>query len=99
MSEPAAKLGTVPRGHTNGDRPLSLSDRVRSLRLPERSAAPARAAWLPWALCAMFALAAAFFGFRSHDAGKLAAELQEIKKAQAESQSSSPVSTRSQLAQ
>jgi multidrug resistance efflux pump len=34
-------------------RPLSLSDRVRSLRLPQRAAAPPpRRAWLPWLLCA-----------------------------------------------
>jgi HlyD family secretion protein len=33
-------------------RPLSLSDRVRSLRLPERKAPPPRlSGWFPWALC------------------------------------------------
>ena len=38
-----------------GARPLSLADRVRSLRLPDRSAAPARGrTWLPWALCVLF---------------------------------------------
>jgi HlyD family secretion protein len=33
-------------------RPLSLTDRVRSLRLPDRQAAPpSRSAWFPWLLC------------------------------------------------
>jgi multidrug resistance efflux pump len=43
----------------------SLSDRVRSLRLPEDSAGQrSRRAWLPWVLCAVFALAAAALGIR-----------------------------------
>lgn len=99
MSEPATKLGTVPRGSDNGDRPLSLADRVRSLRLPERTSAPSRTSWLAWVLCAVFALTAAFFGLRSHDASKLAAELQELKNAQAEILPGSPATARSQAAQ
>src|SRR5689334_18943396 len=36
-------------------RPLSLSDRVRSLRLPERNTAPKQGtAWLPRVLCCLF---------------------------------------------
>jgi HlyD family secretion protein len=36
-------------------RPLSLSDRVRSLRLPERNPPPRQGrAWLPWVLCLLF---------------------------------------------
>ncbi len=47
----------------------ALSDRVRSLRLPERSAAEMpRRTWLPWTLCVVFALAAA--GLAVHDLGR-----------------------------
>jgi len=39
----------------NGARTLSLSDRVRSLKLPKREAEPPRFAWFPWTMCALFA--------------------------------------------
>jgi multidrug resistance efflux pump len=43
-----------------------LSDRVRSLQLPDRPAAqPFGRWWLPWLLSALFAAAAAFFAVRS----------------------------------
>src|SRR5262245_52588263 len=49
-------------------RPLSLSDRVRSLRLSNRPAArPARRAWLPWSLCAVLASTTLLFALRPHD--------------------------------
>lgn len=83
MNEPAGKLAAsaVPaEGHPNGERPLSLSDRVRTLRLPERSSVPARPSWLPWALCGFFALAAAFFAFKNWDNARLAAKVDELTK-------------------
>jgi HlyD family secretion protein len=44
-----------PVSPSNG--PLSLSERVRSLRLPDRvNQSAVRAAWLPWTLCALLAL-------------------------------------------
>jgi multidrug resistance efflux pump len=49
--------------------PLSLRERVRSLRLPNKeSRSGARFAWLPWALCALFALAALVLAIRPFDA-------------------------------
>jgi HlyD family secretion protein len=48
-------------------RPSSLSDRVRSLRLQEKSAPPpARRGWVPWTLCLLLAVTSgglAFFAF------------------------------------
>jgi multidrug resistance efflux pump len=46
-------------------RPLSLSERVRSLRLPERQPPPpaGRSPRLAWALCAVFAAATAYLAF------------------------------------
>jgi multidrug resistance efflux pump len=42
-------------------RPLSLSDRVRSLRLPAKSSAPhAKFPWLPWTLCVLLAACSVF---------------------------------------
>jgi HlyD family secretion protein len=49
-----------------GSRPLSLSDRVRSLRLPERSNAPGRrTSWLQWLLCVLLGGSTLFFALRS----------------------------------
>src|SRR5579884_3183598 len=43
--------------------PLSLSDRVQSLRLPDRAGPPPRSgSKLPWVLCTLFALAAVAMG-------------------------------------
>jgi hypothetical protein len=43
--------------------PLSLSERVRSLRLPENNGAPPpRRSWLPWALCVILAGSTTYFG-------------------------------------
>src|SRR5581483_313525 len=74
MNEPAK---TVADGVAEREaRPLSLSDRVRSLRLPER---PARSGpgnvWLPWTLCAVFAVIAIALAVKAFspapvDAGK-----------------------------
>jgi multidrug resistance efflux pump len=47
--------------------PASLSDRVRSLRLKEKtSPARARFAWFPWTLCALFAVAAGAMGYLAY---------------------------------
>ncbi|HMC89418.1 MAG TPA: hypothetical protein VKI17_07710, partial [Gemmataceae bacterium] len=47
--------------------PASLSDRVRSLRLKEKTApARSRIAWLPWTLCALFAAAAGALGYLAY---------------------------------
>jgi HlyD family secretion protein len=48
--------------------PLSLTDRVRSLRLPDNSAAGTRARtpWLPWLLCALFAGLSGYLGYQSY---------------------------------
>jgi HlyD family secretion protein len=53
-----------------GSEPPSLSDRVRSLRLPDRPAGQTRAvALVPWVLCALLAVGAGYLGFsRPNDA-------------------------------
>lgn len=44
----------------------SLSDRVRSLRIPDRPVSqPVGRWWLPWVLCLLFAVSTAIFAFRS----------------------------------
>jgi multidrug resistance efflux pump len=45
---------------------LSLSDRVRSLRLPEAPAGRPSRAWLPWTLCLVLAVTAAYLGYRAY---------------------------------
>jgi multidrug resistance efflux pump len=42
--------------------PVSLQDRVRSLRLPDRQSGGG-SSWLPWALCAVLGLTTAYFGY------------------------------------
>lgn len=49
----------VPNG-----RPLSLSDRVRSLRLPDQAARPPAPSRLPWLLCLVLAGTCAYLGYR-----------------------------------
>lgn len=62
----AADHKTAAADNPRGAEGLSLSDRVRSLRLPEDlSAAPRPVSWLPWALCLVFALTTALLGFRA----------------------------------
>jgi multidrug resistance efflux pump len=52
----------TPATPANG--PLSLSDRVRSLRLPDRvNGPPARGPVLPWALCGLLAVVAVILAF------------------------------------
>src|SRR4029077_11097357 len=61
-------ITTAPAANPNpSNAPLSLTDRVRSLRLPEYSTArsPARAPWLPWVLCALFAVLSGYLGLQS----------------------------------
>jgi multidrug resistance efflux pump len=69
---------TAADGHpvANAPRPapVSLSDRVRSLRLPQTSAKQSsRSSWLPWTICLMFAIATgvlAYLNFGRADSTK-----------------------------
>jgi HlyD family secretion protein len=62
-------------------RPLSLSDRVRSLRLSDRKVQPPqKTSWLPWALCAALAAATGYFALGSIEKSKLAKEVEELRK-------------------
>src|ERR1700680_4054430 len=83
MSDQA--LHQDPAAQSNGppaaDRPLSLTDRVRSLRLPERSANPPGALlWAPWVLCFALACSTAFFAFRPGGQEISPADAQNINK-------------------
>src|SRR5262249_47261697 len=60
---------TAPAANPNpSGAPVSLTDRVRSLRLPENStsASARRTSWLPWVLCAMFALLSGYLGYQNY---------------------------------
>src|SRR5260370_33549409 len=47
--------------------PLSLSDRVRSLRLPDRPTRRASgSSWLPWLLCLLLGGAAGYLGYERY---------------------------------
>src|SRR5262249_41888721 len=68
-------------GQTDARGTLSLSDRVRSLKLPDRAAARARGSnWLPWALCAVLGLVAAYAVFLRPSGDKDYQEYLELKK-------------------
>ncbi len=56
-------LATRTEPTPNG-RPLSLSDRVRSLRLPDQAARPPAPSRLPWALCLVLAGTSGFLSYR-----------------------------------
>jgi len=76
----------VDGGHqatANGphSRPLSLSDRVRSLRLPDRKIQPpGGTSYLPWVLCAVLLAATGYFAVGSMEKDKLAKEVQDLRK-------------------
>ncbi len=62
---------TVASGTANQDGRSgqgTLSDRVQSLRLPERGGS--KGSWLPWVLCAVFLLSTAAFGYRAFVMGR-----------------------------
>jgi len=68
-------------GPPAADRPLSLTDRVRSLRLPERQArAPGVLLWAPWVLCFLLAGSTAFFALRPADRDQAGVDAQNLKK-------------------
>jgi HlyD family secretion protein len=70
------------QGTAQAPRPLSLSDRVRSLRLPDRKVQPpGKTSWLPWLLCAGLAAATGFFAIGSVEKDKLAKEVEDLRKA------------------
>jgi HlyD family secretion protein len=54
-SQQGGAVGIEPDGSRNGDKPASLSERVRSLRLPDRQAPRGGNSWLPWLLCVVLA--------------------------------------------
>jgi multidrug resistance efflux pump len=64
VSDPSANHETrqaASAGSNAAPRPLSLSDRVRSLRLPDRPAnSSARRTWIPWLLCGLLAVSTGY---------------------------------------
>ncbi|HMF14477.1 MAG TPA: biotin/lipoyl-binding protein, partial [Gemmataceae bacterium] len=66
MSEPQQGRGTVNSVDGSASRPTisTLSDRVRSLRMPaSQPVQRARGSWLPWILCLFLAGAAGYVGY------------------------------------
>lgn len=63
MNEP--RENNSPAAPQDDGRPLSLSDRVRSLRLPDRGGRPSGFSWVPWILCLFLAGSTLFFALRS----------------------------------
>jgi multidrug resistance efflux pump len=65
------------------ERPTSLSDRVRSLRLPQQTGNPgSRSSWLPWALCSLFALstgALAYWSFTRPESDKQRENVKDVE--------------------
>src|SRR5262245_29104076 len=83
MSDQTLQQNSAAQGNgpPAADRPLSLTDRVRSLRLPERQASSSGVmAWLPWGLCLLLAGSTAFFAFRSGSPEKQPDNLQNLNK-------------------
>jgi HlyD family secretion protein len=77
-----ARSATVPASVQG--QPLSLSDRVRSLRLSDRQVQPpAKTSWLPWALCLALLAATGYFALGSIEKNKLAKEVQDLRQAAA----------------
>lgn len=53
----------------DGNRPVPLSDRVRSLRLPDKVHKPGGGiAWLPWSLCVVLAASTAYLAYENYHA-------------------------------
>src|SRR5437588_11631800 len=68
-------------GQATAGAKLSLSDRVRSLQLPDRPAAHARGtSWLPWALCGLLGMVAVYAGFFRPNEDKDYQDYLELKK-------------------
>src|SRR5271166_3904499 len=64
MHNPVEQTGNGEAAAEPARAATSLSDRVRSLRLPQPSEQPAApSARLPWAMCGVFALTSCVFGF------------------------------------
>src|SRR5262249_9574694 len=83
MSDPALQQESLAQnnGPANGERPLSLTDRVRSLRLPQRQASAVGAlSWVPWVLCLLLAASTAFFAFRPGGEEKSPLDVQNLNK-------------------
>jgi len=90
-------------GQTSAN-PLSLSDRVRSLRLPERTTtAPRRGSKLPWFLCVVFLALAVAVGVYASNLRSEQARMSEELKSRAVSESttgpgSAPVASSGEVA-
>jgi multidrug resistance efflux pump len=82
MSDQTVNQEPVPsNGPPAADRPLSLTDRVRSLRLPDRQARSGGVLLVaPWVLCFLLAGSTAFFAFRSGNQEKQALNVQDVDK-------------------
>jgi HlyD family secretion protein len=80
MNELSKKSRGPDVAESTGEVP-SLSERVRSLQLPDRPATRARgSAWLPWTLCALLAVGAGYAGFVGFNGDKEYQEYLELKK-------------------
>jgi multidrug resistance efflux pump len=65
-STSVASEGSRP---AEGSRPVPLSDRVRSLRLPDKVHKPGGGiAWLPWSLCVVLAASTAYLAYENYHA-------------------------------
>jgi HlyD family secretion protein len=75
-----------PAAALDGQKPsLSLSDRVQSLKLPERSSQRAGSiAWLPWTLCVLLAAGLGYVSFFRSTPDKDYQEYLDLKKAGAD---------------
>jgi multidrug efflux pump subunit AcrA (membrane-fusion protein) len=62
--EAEAPLAARPAGMVPNGQPLSLSDRVRSLRLPDQSGRSPASSRLPWLLCLALAGISGYLGYR-----------------------------------
>jgi HlyD family secretion protein len=78
----------------DANRPVSLSDRVRSLRLPDKVHKPGgRLAWLPWSLCVVLGASTAYLAYENYYAPTAEAE-QRVSDASATINSTSQNTTR-----
>lgn len=74
-------MNELGNNHAGTETVPSLSERVRSLRLPDRTASHARGvAWVPWLLCLLLAGTAGYLGFLRLNDDKAYQEYLELKK-------------------
>jgi HlyD family secretion protein len=82
MTEPKQITSAAgqPSGAAVQHKSLSLSDRVKSLRLQERQAPPPRIPWVSWSLCGLLAVGFVFLGIRDLEREQLQEELESLKR-------------------